>query len=227
MDTNFFRFIAEKSISTEVFGKIEKRIGTIVIGEHIYEEIENQGKNFLPIYRSALFQFHQQYINFFTEISREDIGKSEEIMGEIYNEIKKPINYIFHPKTSFKDKADKEIVCLSILIKRYSGNPVIISDDRHFLIFINLIASYFGISFGIFSTFEVLRYIENFDAVKKYLQHKKIKQYLLRMDEINRLTKNPCESFNKCIEVLFKKGKLSVHPYGKKIKDIKRTKRLL
>ena len=161
-DNSFLDFLYNMKIDLGIFDFIKEcfdvtgeTFDLIIITKEVYEKSKERKYEF-P-FGEVFEKLYENWENL-KGILYEDIDIFIKEYKAMRNFIKRAIN-------CFQTHVEKEEIDLftsALLLKNKQFNPIIVSDDKRFLFYSDIISSYFGSCLRFFSTFEFLTYLDRF-----------------------------------------------------------------
>jgi len=213
-DESLIWTIKNNDIDLSILDKIDENIGTIVLSDIMYDFFNNIIKdNVHNVIQRDLWTRYLNKYNLYYYLILDMLEKQvrklpiQTIINEI-DENNKIIRNIIKTYNSGISQYDSHLISFSHYLRKYTHfEPIIISEDSDILKDGNIICSYFGISHGFLSVYELVRILENKQDIEKYLSYKKIAD-----EPINLFDVFKTQDLHRCVENLCKKGLLTYHP---------------
>jgi len=149
-------------------------------------------------------------------------GDIQDTIANIENETKLVLE-ILHTLSQGISFEDADLLANAMWIRLNTDfEPLVITDDRDLLFYGHLLSSFFGITLGFLSCFEVLRLLELDGPLIDYCQHYELPEDL--KDLYHNWSKLDLET---AISDLLRKGKIACHPCprGRDTTPLKKIKR--
>jgi len=227
-DKSLFDILIDCNVDLTNLNILESKLGKIIINKYLYHKMIESIKNKIDEYfirQSWIINmsiYHDMFLSIIDEMSKE---YNVEI-----NAIKKDINklliMILKNIRKFNvgvAREDVSLIAMACIINQYTKFiPVIITDDSDLLIHGHFLCSYYGLTSPIYSTYELLRNINEKEILRTYLNYRDLKN-------INCYDLNSFHKKNDCISDLRKlssKNLLSVHPCLESETNFKKSTRI-
>ena len=170
-DQNLFHVLIEQDVDVSSLDFIEDSVAPIIVVDTTYDGIRGKLDGFdvmkKTVWGNALWVRSQRYENLLASGRRDKFDSLREVLS--FRETLLPFVHKFNPGVSDDDAT---LMAAAYWIRmRTKTEPVIVAEDTDILISCHLISSYFGMSLGILSVFELMRLANFEDYVAAYCAH--------------------------------------------------------
>jgi hypothetical protein len=211
-DNSFLDFLYNRKIDLRVLDYISRTItgfDLLIMSEEVYKKAQEKKYEF-P-YSQIREDLYKNWINLI-----EMLYKEHDEFQQDYEKNKTLIERAYACFQTHLAKEETDTFISALLFKSKEFNPIIVSDDIRFLYYSGIISSYFGFCLRIFSTFELLTFLDRFVLqceLSEFNEYFNVQMDLETLSDVDNIRK--CKDFLRDISSGMKKGIFSTHPVVK------------